>query len=137
MEDKMQITDIDKAFDYVTETLNDSIDFPHIETGNDGIGQYEFWGQKCNDSGNDYYYVDEFDRDITIEFNMISVDLLKMIVDYYTLEECYKSSISDTVGNSDIDLIKYIVTFTVQNIKLNDNFVTFTIHWEEVQKFDL
>lgn len=131
------ITDDDKAFDYVTETLNDSIDFPNIELGNDGIGPYEFWGQRGNDAGKDYCYIDESDRDITIEFGMIVPELLKLIVDYYTEEECYKSSISHNAGNSDIDFVKYIVTFSVQKLVLNGNSITFSVHWEDVEKFDL
>jgi hypothetical protein len=28
---------------------------------NDGIGSYEFWGQKCYDKGNDYLNLEELD----------------------------------------------------------------------------
>jgi len=31
-----------------------------LEKQNDGIGSYEYWGQKCYDRGEDYYILEDF-----------------------------------------------------------------------------
>jgi hypothetical protein len=126
------ITDTNKAFDYVIDTFTDSIDFPNVEMGNDGIGRYEFWGQVCNDKGEDYYYVDESDREMSIDFPMIDPAILIDIVKYYNDEECLKSTVSQIHND-----VMMIVHYTVQNITIVGSMVTFSIHWDDVEKVNL
>lgn len=49
-----------------TEAHPDYIDIVvsiNYEIENDGIGSYEFWGQKCCDKGTDYIVIDSWDWD--------------------------------------------------------------------------
>jgi len=126
------ITDTDKAFDYVIDTFTDSIDFPNVEMGNDGIGPYEFWGQVCNDKGEDYYYIDDSDREMSIDFPMIEQSILIDIVNYYNNEECFRSTISQIHDDA-----MMIVHYTVQSITMAGSVVTFNIHWDDVEKINL
>lgn len=52
---------------------------------NDGIGSYEFWGQKCYDKGTSYFGVDEVTFDKT-GFTPEEVKLIELAIENKTNE---------------------------------------------------
>jgi hypothetical protein len=91
----MNFTFLIEQHDNVTDIIEDKVKLvvPEIKSVDNGIGPYEFWGQKCFDSQIDYEL--EFDNDeIIIPFNA-STRLKKAIVkDFYACEN-YESFIED------------------------------------------
>ena len=65
------------------ESIEVSVEF---HTENDGIGSYEYWGQKCFDAGTNYIEIDDIEPVFTNESEEVKAEILKYIDDKF--EEC-------------------------------------------------
>jgi hypothetical protein len=57
----------DVEFEGQVLELEIHVDHASVKWGNNGIGSYEFWGQKCYDSGTDY--IEEFEAEKIIDLS--------------------------------------------------------------------
>lgn len=65
------------------ESIEVEVEF---HTENNGIGSYEFWGQKCFDAGVDYLEIDNIEPVFTNESEEVRAEILKYINDKF--DEC-------------------------------------------------
>jgi len=77
-----KITDADELMDEIYDAISEIMEdcTPQVSIENDGIGSYEYWGDKCYDAGTDYVLIEgneEEAMNLVIDISNIDQDQLK------------------------------------------------------------
>jgi len=110
---------IDKFQDDLNEILTD--DPPPIYVDDSSIGVYEYWGSKEVDPPHITVEIDEIDRDVIMDIDDYSPDIVDLIND----EEIYSFIIDDYYN------LKY--NYHIENVKKNDDKIIVTVKWDDVE----
>jgi hypothetical protein len=136
-----------KLKDLSKETLNESVhlytindiingDDLNVSLENDGIGHYEYWGQKGNDKGTTYLTLDDptvFNINITFDVlpdNIKAEDIVKVLNEQLDVRKTITKTVPRKSAREE-DTYELELKVSFKNPKLEGNLFTTSACWEE------
>ena len=113
---------VDDIIVEVEDNLHDVINLPDVEIENDGIGYYEYWGQKCYDEGQDYPIITGNDK-VEIELDIVCS---KRLLD--KIEE----DINNYFAYNNVTLMDFELDYTIDEIFVHNGYIYVVILWSEI-----
>jgi hypothetical protein len=100
--------DIETVYNEIVESITNEVenDIPDFTIENDGIGFYDFGDVRKFDKGEDYYHIENDEREIFVFIPNASLQLLNDVVSYTNQEKFYVLS----SNNEEIVNIQYYIS---------------------------